>query len=122
MKRRDTMRSKNLITGYARGAIRLRFLDVIDAVDNISRERLDHYLVRTGLASSRRIAQELVERGMVRINGRYPRKSEIVGIEDKVEVKGNDRVEVRGADTRRLATPLQADSSIEINVVHEDPA
>jgi hypothetical protein len=26
------MRSKNLITGYARGAIRLRFLDVVTAV------------------------------------------------------------------------------------------
>ena len=84
-------------------------------MDEASRERLDHYLVRTGLASSRRLAQELVERGMVRINGRYPRKSEIVG--------ADDRVEVRGANTQpRISTPLQPNSSIAIDVVHEDAA
>ena len=55
------------------------------------KERLDHYLVRTGLASSRRVAQELVERGMVRINGRRSKKSEIVGAEDQVEVAAADR-------------------------------
>ncbi|MDO8433781.1 MAG: RluA family pseudouridine synthase [Candidatus Binatus sp.] len=83
-------------------------------MDDVSRERLDHYLVRTGLASSRRIAQELVERGMVRINGRYPRKSEIVGADDQVEV--------RGANIARIATPLQPDSSIAIDIVHQDAA
>jgi len=84
-------------------------------VDEVSRERLDHYLVRTGLASSRRLAQELVERGMVRINGRYPRKSEIVGADDRVEVRGANA-------TPRSSTPLQPDSSIAIDVVHEDAA
>ena len=84
-------------------------------MDEASRERLDHYLVRTGLASSRRLAQELVERGMVRINGRYPRKSEIVG--------ADDRVEVRGANTTpRSSTALQANASIAIDVIHEDAA
>ena len=84
-------------------------------MDEASRERLDHYLVRTGLASSRRLAQELVERGMVRINGRYPRKSEIVGADDRVEVRGANA-------TPRSSTPLQPDSSIAIDVVHEDAA
>src|SRR5579863_6958597 len=36
--------------------------------EGAAKERLDHYLVRTGFASSRRVAQELVERGLVRIN------------------------------------------------------
>ena len=55
------------------------------------KERLDHYLVRTGFAPSRRVAQELVERGLVRINGRRSRKSEIVGAEDRVEVASTNR-------------------------------
>jgi 23S rRNA pseudouridine1911/1915/1917 synthase len=76
-----------------------------------SKERLDHYLVRTGFAPSRRVAQELVARGMVRINGRRSKKSEIVGADDRVEV---------AATHRRAAIEPNADLRLE--VVHEDAA
>jgi 23S rRNA pseudouridine1911/1915/1917 synthase len=75
------------------------------------KERLDHYLVRTGFASSRRIAQELVERGMVRINGRRSKKSEIVGAEDRVEV----------AATNRRAV-IEPNADLPLEVIHEDAA
>jgi 23S rRNA pseudouridine1911/1915/1917 synthase len=74
-------------------------------------ERLDRYLVRTGLASSRRVAQQLIERGMVRINGRRSKKSEIVAAEDRVEVAARDR---------RAAIEPNADRALE--VIHEDAA
>ena len=77
----------------------------------INRERLDHYLVRVGFATSRRVAQELVERGMVRINGRRSRKSEIVGSEDVVEV----------APTQKYS-PIEANRDLTIVVLHEDAA
>ena len=75
------------------------------------KERLDHYLVRTGFASSRRVAQELVERGMVRINGRRSKKSEIVGAEDRVEV----------ATTNRRAV-IEPNADLPLEVIHEDAA
>lgn len=74
-----------------------------------SKERLDHYLVRTGFAPSRRVAQELVERGLVRINGRRSKKSEVVGAEDRVEV---------AATNRRAVIGPNADLALE--VIHED--
>jgi 23S rRNA pseudouridine1911/1915/1917 synthase len=73
------------------------------------KERLDHYLVRTGFAPSRSVAQELVARGMVRINGRRSKKSEIVGAEDRVEV---------AATNRRAAIEPNAD--LPVDVIHED--
>ena len=75
------------------------------------KERLDHYLVRTGFASSRRVAQELVERGLVRINGRRSKKSEIVGAEDRVEV----------AATNRRAV-IEPNADLPLEVIHEDAA
>jgi 23S rRNA pseudouridine1911/1915/1917 synthase len=76
-----------------------------------SKERLDHYLVRTGFASSRRVAQELVERGLVRINGRRSKKSEIVGAEDRIEV----------ASTNRRAV-IEPNADLALEVLHEDAA
>jgi 23S rRNA pseudouridine1911/1915/1917 synthase len=75
------------------------------------KERLDHYLVRTGFAPSRRVAQELVERGLVRINGRRSKKSEIVGADDRIEV---------AATNRRAVIEPNADFTLE--VLHEDAA
>jgi 23S rRNA pseudouridine1911/1915/1917 synthase len=80
-------------------------------VENLVRERLDHYLVRVGFASSRRVAQELVERGMVRINGRRSVKSEIVGVDDVVEVAPTDR-----------HSAIEADRELAVAVVYEDAA
>ena len=76
-----------------------------------AKERLDHYLVRTGFAPSRRVAQELVERGLVRINGRHSKKSELVGATDRVEVASTNR---------RAAIEPNADLALEI--LHEDAA
>jgi 23S rRNA pseudouridine1911/1915/1917 synthase len=75
------------------------------------KERLDHYLVRTGFAPSRRVAQELVERGMVRINGRRSKKSEIVGAEDRVEVAPIER-----------RTAIEPNAGLELDVLHNDAA
>jgi len=75
------------------------------------KERLDHYLVRTGFAPSRRIAQELVERGLVRINGRRSKKSEVVGVEDRVEV----------AATNRRAV-IEPNADLPLEVLHQDAA
>jgi 23S rRNA pseudouridine1911/1915/1917 synthase len=74
-----------------------------------AKERLDHYLVRTGFASSRRVAQELVERGLVRINGRRSKKSEIVGADDRIEV----------ASTNRRAV-IEPNPDLALDVVHQD--
>jgi 23S rRNA pseudouridine1911/1915/1917 synthase len=77
----------------------------------IAKERLDHYLVRTGFAPSRRVAQELVERGLVRINGRRSKKSEVVGAEDRVEV----------AATNRRAV-IEPNADLPLEVIHQDAA
>jgi len=65
--------------------------------------------VRTGFASSRRVAQELVERGLVRINGRRSKKSEIVGTDDRIEV----------ASTNRRAV-IEPNADLALDVIHED--
>jgi 23S rRNA pseudouridine1911/1915/1917 synthase len=75
------------------------------------KERLDHYLVRTGFAPSRRVAQELVERGLVRINGRRSKKSEIVGADDRIEV----------ASTNRRAV-IEPNADLALEVLHDDAA
>jgi len=75
------------------------------------KERLDHYLVRTGFAPSRRVAQELVERGLVRINGRRSKKSEVVGDEDRVEV----------AATNHRAV-IEPNADLPLEVLHQDAA
>jgi len=80
-------------------------------MEEVSKERLDHYLVRVGFAPSRRVAQELVERGLVRINGRRSKKSEIIGTDDVVEV----------APTQEYS-PIEANRDLAIEVLHEDGA
>jgi len=78
-------------------------------MSDAAKERLDHYLVRTGFASSRRVAQELVERGLVRINGRRSKKSEIVGADDRIEV----------ASTNRRAI-IEPNADLALDVIHQD--
>ena len=67
--------------------------------------------MRTGFATSRRVAQELVERGLVRINGRRSKKSEIVGADDRIEV----------ASTNRRAV-IEPNGDLAIEVLHQDAA
>jgi 23S rRNA pseudouridine1911/1915/1917 synthase len=83
----------------------------VNQLPDIAKERLDHYLVRTGFAPSRRIAQELVERGLVRINGRRSKKSEIVSADDRIEV----------AATNRRAV-IEPNGGLALEVLHEDAA
>jgi len=52
-----------------------------------SGERLDRYLVRTGLAASRRNARELLANGLVRVNGRILTKGQAVEPSDQVQVE-----------------------------------
>src|SRR5713101_9109924 len=80
-------------------------------MEEATKERLDHYLVRVGFAPSRRVAQELVERGLVRINGRRSKKSEIIATDDVVEV----------APTQKYS-PIEANRDLAIEVLHEDGA
>ncbi len=55
------------------------------------------------------MAQELVERGLVRINGRRSKKSEIVGADDRIEV----------ASTNRRAV-IEPNADLALDVVHQD--
>ena len=80
-------------------------------MEDAAKERLDHYLVRLGFAPSRRVAQELVERGLVRINGRRSRKSEIIATDDVVEV----------APTQKYSS-IEANRDLAIEVLHDDGA
>jgi 23S rRNA pseudouridine1911/1915/1917 synthase len=83
----------------------------VKSMEEVSKERLDHYLVRLGFAPSRRVAQELVERGLVRINGRRSRKSEIIATDDVVEV----------APTQKYSS-IEANRDLAIDVLHDDGA
>ncbi len=76
------------------------------------RERLDRYLVISGLAGSRREADELIARGLVRINGRRPRKSDQVALTDEVRV-----------DTPSVEAPaIVPEENPAVAILYEDPA
>lgn len=74
-------------------------------------ERLDRYLVRTGLAASRRQARELLASGRVRVNGRILTKGEAVQPSDRVEV-----------EQAREGPVLKPNPEIPLAVLFEDPA
>ncbi len=78
---------------------------------NTSAERLDHYLVRTGHAASRRDAREMVARGAVLLNGRRGIKGAIVNPGDNVEVE---------APPPRAA--IEPDPDVHLEILFEDPA
>jgi 23S rRNA pseudouridine1911/1915/1917 synthase len=80
-------------------------------VDPPASERLDHYLVRLGFAPSRRAARAIVERGIVRINGRRCVKSAIVTANDTVEVA-----------ELPAAVPIAPNPDLELDVLYCDPA
>ena len=74
-------------------------------------ERLDHYLVRTGHAASRREAREMVGRGVVRLNGRLGIKGAIVRAGDEVEVQ-----------TTPHLLAIEPDADFPLEVLFEDAA
>ncbi len=80
-------------------------------MDPPASERLDHYLVRLGFASSRRAARAIVERGNVRINGRRCAKSAIVAPSDTVEVA-----------ELPAAIPITPNPDLELEVLYSDAA
>ena len=67
--------------------------------------------MRTGFAPSRRVAQELIERGMVRLNGQRSKKSEIVGAGDRVEVSAPQR-----------HSAIEPNPDLDLEVLHQDAA
>jgi 23S rRNA pseudouridine1911/1915/1917 synthase len=74
-------------------------------------ERLDRYLVLTGRAPSRRAAQELIARGMVRVNGARPHKAEAVSPGDRVEVLAQIR-----------ANSIEPNPELPIEILYADRA
>ena len=74
-------------------------------------ERLDRYLVLTGRAPSRRAAQELIARGMVRVNGARLHKAQVVGPTDRVEVVAELR-----------ANSIEANPKLPIEILYTDRA
>lgn len=76
-----------------------------------SGERLDRYLARTGLAPSRRAAQELIANGMVRVNGVRLRKAQLVTDRDRVEVVDQIR-----------ATSIEPNPDLKIEILYKDDA
>ncbi|HUA35874.1 MAG TPA: RluA family pseudouridine synthase [Candidatus Binataceae bacterium] len=75
------------------------------------RERLDRYLVRSGAVASRRAADELIASGGVTINGRRPRKSDLVSSNDTIEVAAPERLD-----------PIVAEPLLAVEVLYEDAA
>jgi 23S rRNA pseudouridine1911/1915/1917 synthase len=74
-------------------------------------ERLDHYLVRLGFARSRRAAREMLELGLVRLNGRPGTKGQLVTADDRVEV------------TASSALPaLVPDPEVKLEIIFRDPS
>lgn len=72
-------------------------------------ERLDVHLVRLGWAQSRRAARLLIEREMVRVNGRPARKGTLI--------EPGDSVEVRQAP---LPSGIEPNPQIELEILFED--
>jgi 23S rRNA pseudouridine1911/1915/1917 synthase len=79
--------------------------------DLTSRERIDQYLMRMGFVHSRRVARELIERRRVRVNGRIPRKGDLVSPGDQIEV-----------EAVAPEPALIADHTVSIDVLYSDPA
>jgi 23S rRNA pseudouridine1911/1915/1917 synthase len=79
-------------------------------VDVDKGERLDRYLVRVGLAPSRRAARELIERRGVTINGHRTHKSDPVGPGDTVEV----------LERATASAALAANSELDVEVLYQD--
>ncbi len=74
-------------------------------------ERLDHYLVRTGHAASRRDATEMIARGAVRLNGRRGIKGAVVRAGDNVEV-----------EPLAALAGIEPEPDAQIEILFEDPA
>ncbi len=75
-------------------------------------ERLDRYLVRMGLASSRRDARQMLEQGRVRVNGAAAGKSRIVGPDDRVEVEAASPARAIEPEAETLLEVLFADETM----------
>jgi 23S rRNA pseudouridine1911/1915/1917 synthase len=86
------------------------------AVAKTPPERLDRYLVRTGLAPSRRAAGELIAAGRVRINGRRCRKGDVVAGPDRVEIESG------AGEVAPAALAIEPDPDRDLAVLYCDDA
>jgi 23S rRNA pseudouridine1911/1915/1917 synthase len=78
---------------------------------NATGERLDHNLVRTGHAASRRDARAMVERGAVMLNGRRGIKGAVVRAGDNIEVEASSQL-----------AAIEPDEDAPLEVLFEDAA
>ncbi len=83
------------------------------------RERLDHYLVRLGFARSRRAARQMLECGLVRLNGRAGHKGELVAATDTVEITATPALPALAPDPEAKLEILFQDAAV---VVVNKPA
>ncbi len=74
-------------------------------------QRLDRYLVRLGLARSRRDAREMLARGLVRVDGRILKKGETVDAGARIEV---------GLPSDQA--PLKPNADLPLTILFEDAA
>ncbi|HEY6395062.1 MAG TPA: RluA family pseudouridine synthase [Candidatus Binataceae bacterium] len=74
-------------------------------------ERLDRYLVRHGLAPSRRAADAMVAAGQVSVNGRRCRKSDLVDDTASVEIVSSTS-----------AAPIGANPDLALEILYQDAA
>ncbi len=81
-------------------------------MSNTPAERLDHYLVRTGHAASRRDAREMVTRGTVLLNGRRGIKGALVHPGDNVEVAPAPDLQAIEVDAHNRIDVLFEDAAI----------
>jgi 23S rRNA pseudouridine1911/1915/1917 synthase len=89
-----------------------RSAGTIDALMSARPERLDHYLVRAGIVSSRRAADELIASGDVSINGRRPRKGDLISETDSITI----------AERPDAGDAIVPDKSLKLDVLYEDAA
>jgi len=82
-------------------------VDVRDALRSVVKSRLDHLLVRRGLAETRSKAQDMIRRGVVRVRGRTDAKPGLEVAEDEpVEVL--ERMQYVARSALKLAAALDA--------------
>lgn len=77
-----------------------------------ARERLDHYLVRLGFATSRRAARDLIAQKRVRVNGQTLGKGDLVAAGDNVEIVASSPLPALAPDSKVRFEILFRDAAV----------